>query len=390
MRLIGPIGLLGLLAACTDGEPAVEAVESGRPVALGVYVAKPLTTRADSTVLAETGIPFEKSIGVYAYYHDGSTWAADAAAEPPRNSPDFMFNQEAVNIGMEGYYRYSPLKYWPNETTDKLSFIAYYPYRDDCSVAADDPANEAGLQPLFTNSDTGLPTFSFVVKDDVKKQVDFLVSGLLPDLPNGTAAVWPGEPADRDELTVTDRVRFVFAHATAKVEFRIAVDEEVRKDLAYFTLHGISLTNIYKQGTLTPAYDDGTGNTTLTWSGHSDKHDYACKTTEAYLLLPQTLDNDARLSISYDMAFKSNGTTYTYDGSGNLVPTDDYVYTDRSSSVQLNTLKVTGTGAPLTAWLPNHHYVYTIRLGAYRIDFTGQVVGWGDEDDLDLAIPEDP
>ena len=90
------------------------------------------------------------------------------------------------------------------------------------------------------------------------------------------------------------------------------------------------------------------------------------------------LRDDAELIINYDLAFKSNGTTYTYDDKGNPVAVEEYKYNNRHSAVQLNTLKLSSSGTELTEWLPNHHYVYLIHIGAKRIDFTGIVVDWGD------------
>ncbi len=332
-------------------------------------------TRADSALLADHTIPAGQSIGVYAYYHDNTTWSSTS-------TPNFMCNQQATNIGLEQPFSYAPLKYWPNERDDKVSFIAYYPNTSNSSadVAA------LGLTALLANTSAGLPSFRFTVNDNVKQQVDFMVADLLPDLPNGTAAVTPGAPSDRDQLTVTDRVRFLFRHALAKIEFRVVVNEAARQDLAYYTLHGISLTNIHKAAQLTPAYTPPVapateGTTTFTWTDYDSPAatTYACKTTEAYLLLPQTLGDDAQLIVSYDLAFKSEGTTYTYDADGNPVPTEEYAYTGRTTTYQLNTLKRTGTATPISEWLPNHHYVYTLVIKPHRIAFTGQVVDWGEE-----------
>ncbi len=94
------------------------------------------------------------------------------------------------------------------------------------------------------------------------------------------------------------------------------------------------------------------------------------------------------LTFSYDITFKSDGTSYTYDGSGNLVAGQDYTYTN-SASIQLNTLKIAGTNTALTAWEANHYYIYTIRLRANRIEFTGQVVEWGDTVDPISVDPSD-
>ena len=360
-----------LLAACTAEETPVN---PARPITFTSYTAQPVT-RADSALLADNAIPAGRSIGVYAYYHDNATWS-DAAA------PNFMCNQQATNIGLDLPFSYDPLKYWPNENEDKVSFIAYYPYT--ANTAADIAA--LGITALLDKAGTGLPTFRFAVKDNVKQQVDFMVSDLLPNLPNGTAAVVPGEPAGRDDLTVTDRVRFIFRHAMSKIEFRVVVDPAVREDLAYFTIKGIQLTHIYDEALLTPTYTPPVapateGTTTLGWSDYSDSHQttYDCKTTEAYLLLPQTLGDAARLTVTYDLAFKSEGTTYTYDADGNPVPTEEYAYTSRSTTYQLNTLKLAGTTTPIDAWLPNHHYIYNLLINPHRIQFTGQVVEWGQE-----------
>ena len=220
IRLIGPIGLITLifLASCTAEVPQeLEGQPERKPVAFTVYTARPTATRPDAALLAEQGIPGGKSIGVYGYYHNNTTWS-DAA------TPNFMFNQQATNEGLNQPFTYSPLKYWPNEETDKVSFIAYYPYCD--GTAAQQTA--LGLTPLLANNGTGLPTFVFTVKDDAAEQVDFLVSQFLPDLPDS-----------RNNLTVNDRVHFYFLHATSKVEFRVEVDNAIKKDLAYFTLNSI-------------------------------------------------------------------------------------------------------------------------------------------------------
>lgn len=365
------IAMMVLMGGCTadEGETSVNA---SRPITFTSYTTQPVT-RADSALLADHTIPAGKSIGVYAYYHDNTTWSNVA-------TPNFMFNQQATNIGLEQPFSYSPLKYWPNENEDKVSFIAYYPYTSNSSA----DINTLGLTALLANTTAGLPTFRFAVNDNVKQQVDFMVSDLLPNLPNGTTAVSPGAPNGRDDLTVTDRVRFLFRHTLAKIEFRVIVDEDVRKDLAYYTLRGISLTNINKEAQLTTSYTSPVapateGTTAFAWTGQATPTTYACKTSEAYLLLPQSLDDGAQLTVNYDIAFKSEGTTYTYDANGNPVPTEEYAFTNRTTTYQLNTLKLSGTTTPISEWLPNHHYIYNFVIKPHRIEFTGQVVEWGQE-----------
>ena len=367
--------------------------EQSRPVSFATYVSQPQATRADSALMAVNEIPVGKSIGVYAYYHDDSTWAEDDATAPKNTVPNFMCNQKVTNDGNGQAFTYSPIKYWPNEETDKVSFIAYYPYSH-----SGEEQTATGVSSFLHNLGnavpygSGLPVFRFSVKDDVKRQVDFMISDLIPDLPQSRATD-PNPGNEFNNLTITDRVRFNFKHALSKVEFRIVVDEAVRKSLAYFTLNSITITNIYNEALLTTSYTPATPPdideaTTLTWSDYRNSHktDYDCKTTEAYLLMPQTLRNDARLTVTYDLTFKSDGTTYTYDGSGNPVATEEYSYGNRTTTVQLNTLKLSGTSTPITAWEPNHHYVYYLVIRPLRIDFTAQVVYWGQSIYQDLIL----
>ena len=134
----GLLLLAALLISCAKESSVVDTPEvkqptqptqpAATPIALSAYTAKPTVagTRADQGLLAEGGIPNNMSIGVYAYYHQGSgntpgAWSASA-------TPNFMFNQQATNDASVDGFSYSPLKYWPNTPEDKLSFFGYYPY----------------------------------------------------------------------------------------------------------------------------------------------------------------------------------------------------------------------------------------------------------------------
>ena len=367
------IGLICLLAC--SSEETTRTASQMRPIAFGdAYTAEP--TRSSTAYSTEQGLSEGQSIGVYAYLHDNSTWSNEAV-------PNFMWNQQATCEEKGGNFNYSPLKYWPNESSDKVSFIAYFPYTAESPGNPESPAypdNATGLQTLLTNEGTGLPTFNFTVKDDVDDQVDFLLSELLPNLPNGTSGVSPSNASDRSELTVVDRVHFLFHHMTSKVEFRISADPEVRRDIAHFHLNSLSVSNLYNNGLLIPTYSAGT--TTYQWTEHTTKHgvnptySFPVTTYVPYLLMPQTIEDEVELSLDYTITFKSDGTTYHYEGT---TPVADEEYTYRNTAtLQLNTMLKSGSSDPLDEWLPNHHYVYNIRLRANRIEFTGQVVEWGD------------
>lgn len=370
------IGLICLMA-CSSEETTRTAETAGstlRPVAFKeAYTVQP--TRSSAKFTATAGIPVGQSMGVYAYLHNTETrnYSAD--------SPNFMWNQKATRQEETEPFTYAPLKYWPNDENSKLSFIAYFPY---CNGADDDGTDEdiasTGITPRLTNSGTGLPTFDFTVKNAIGDQVDFLVSDVLPNMPKSRDTDDdPGLPFN--DLTITDRVQFLFKHMTAKVEFRIVADAKIRKDIVKFHLTTLSVSNLYKSGRLTPSYDKETGVTSFNWSNQATKQGYDFKTYEPQLLMPQTIGDDVELNLSYNITFKSDGTSYRYEGS-TPVAEQDYTYSNEAS-LQLNTMKLTDTDIPLTTWEPNHHYIYTIRLRANRIDFEGEVVDWGEYKTLD-------
>jgi hypothetical protein len=375
-------------ASTSDMDANQGGASKQRAVAFTAYTASALsTTRADDPSVVKR-IADGESMGVYAWYHPHSTWAADFAAD--QVVPNFMWNQQATRHDDLDAFVYSPLKYWPNGESDKLSFMAYYPYTPESPGQPETPlaypGNPSGLQTLLANNVSGLPTFRFTVKDAYDSQVDFLVSDLITDLPQSRDT--EGDPGTAfHDLSITDRVCFVLRHALSKVEFRIVADPEVRKDLVRFRLNSLGITNIYKDGLLTPSYAPLTGQTTLTWTAQTTTHDYAFVTYEPWLLMPQTLSSDAMLNLDYEMTFKSDGTTFHYEGAS-LVTDQDYTYANSNASLRLNTLCLAGTDTPLTVWLPNHHYVYVIRLRANRIEFTGEVVDWGDTESFSSELEE--
>lgn len=412
---VGFFLLAALLTGCAKESSVVDSPEvkqptqptqpAQTPIALSAYTAQPIaTTRADKDFLAEGGIPNGTSIGVYAYYHPGTDSDGDGDIENGAWSddatPNFMFNQLATNDADKDGFSYSPLKYWPNTPEDKLSFFGYYPYTTN--LVGSSPSDTRGIALKKGSDDAGLPAFELTVSDDVTKQVDFLISDLLTDLPNGTSAVSPSSATDRSSLTIVDKVRLLFHHATSKVTIRIAVDDAIREDFMSMTISNLELTNIWRKGTVTPAYNTLTGETTINVTEDTtDPEHYQTTYTivkadpdpektinhikDCCLMLPQTLayvENDAantaNLNITYSVTLRSHGTVYTYDDDGNPVETDHYTY-GNTVSLPLKDMKRPNNGPAIEAWDPNHHYIYTIRLTAKRIEFTGQVVEWGQE-----------
>ena len=272
-------------AACTqtdidnsilNPEQAFEAANN--QVAFSTYMGRRgQQTRAGATgsINTDTLKKSNYGFGVFAYYTGTAKYAQNTKA-------NFMYNQEVKwakgaayegYIGGEGtgddagYWKYEPIKYWPNEidqnpdtnTPDddqdndasnnqaygsglyggNVSFFAYAPY-----VAASSLSGETegiikmnGVQSLSGNTKVQNPTIEYVVPAQGKDAVDLLwgtASGTAKGVTGADNAGITGDPSSTDAYTkavlegytvnanltkqkTTGTVGFAFKHALAKV-----------------------------------------------------------------------------------------------------------------------------------------------------------------------------
>lgn len=71
------------------------------------------------------------------------------------------------------------MKYWPNTTTDKLSFFAYAPYVDESAAGGSNPSFQG-------NTVAGFPKLTYTVPTTEADQIDLLCLRPVdePDLRN--------------------------------------------------------------------------------------------------------------------------------------------------------------------------------------------------------------
>ena len=165
-----------------------------------------------------------KGFGVFAFYTEDDSWAVAQAT-----SPNFMNNQKVTGTAGESgtVWGYSPLKYWPNNPDDKVSFFAYAPYIESQTAVG-----------------SKLP---FKVATDVDNQVDLSWS--------------TSNTTDLDRNT--KKVTFNFNHALARIGFTVKMSEEgsntLPKDVKII-VEEVSVGKFYSEGKL-----DLSANT-ATWS----------------------------------------------------------------------------------------------------------------------------
>ncbi len=213
------------------------------------------TTRVDGSYNTGTAIPSGQHFGVYAY----ETGTAAFDIDVPGTA--FMDNQQVAHDGT-----YSPIRYWVPESN--MSFLAYYPH------------NGAGI------TYTGGKTLGFIVNNDITSQVDLMYATPLTDKIAGTA------------------LNFDFKHALTRVTF----SAKLKSGNIPIQITKIEISGVKNKGNLditsgTWSDFDGVGTYTFTLdniiSSSTIATDFTELTSQTQLLLPQTLDNNAKVTISY-------------------------------------------------------------------------------------------
>lgn len=162
-------------------------------IQFGTYVGRDAQSRAASI---DGSILESKGFGVFAYY----TGTDNFGNGSPLN---YMRNQEVRFTN--SVWTYSPIKYWPNNENDKISFFAYAPYWNASTSAI----NISGIP---ASDATGNPLITFKVPTEVTDQVDLLYAN-QPNL---------------KKQDVNENIKFVFQHALARVGFKVEAMIDVK------------------------------------------------------------------------------------------------------------------------------------------------------------------
>jgi len=184
-----------LVAGCSQNE-ITEVRTGGNPtVGFDVYtgVATRGTDVSTTTMQGTCDETHYGGFGIMGYYTGSKNW--DEAKGTV--TPSFMFNQKVTYDTNANEWTYSPTKYWPNNTTDKVSFFAYAPYESNVS---------GGRVGIVTSQidDTGIPSIDFTLKEATK--IDEMVDLVVAEELNKTA---------QDEA-----IQFNFRHTLSKINFK--------------------------------------------------------------------------------------------------------------------------------------------------------------------------
>ena len=180
-----------LLSACSSSDPDVpgeEPAQSNVPVAFKAVSKWDMDTSTRLTEDEKGHLSFDdkESIGIFAYYNQNGVVST---------TPNFMNNQQATYSSSS--WNYSPVKYWPTNDNDNLSFYAYYPYR-----GSDDKDTIQAISSLEGDSKNPLK----IAYCCPKANIDLMASQKIENKKYST---------DTDG----DKVSFKFQHLLARVKF---------------------------------------------------------------------------------------------------------------------------------------------------------------------------
>lgn len=237
---IGSLALLALMASCSSSNDDLNGgatQENNIPVTFSSYLGKTATSRAGTAgTITTDGANSTTSLqtegfGLFATYTDNAEYTA-------ATGPNFMYNTKVSTKD----WTYSPLRYWPNETSttnadgkgatsegvDRLSFFAYAPYVEATATTGAVTENTVGITALTANNATTDPKVTYVVADDPSKSVD-LLWGVVPagttkwsNVTGTDIDIAEGKPyLNLIKPKTNQKVNLLFKHALAKLNLNV-------------------------------------------------------------------------------------------------------------------------------------------------------------------------
>lgn len=358
--MMGMFALAALAMTSCSMNDEISSAAKDQEVVFGTYVGRDAQTKAHVEDL--TGLQGH-GFGVYAYYTGQDKY------NYTDNPANFMRDQHVQYSGDQ--WVYAPVKYWPNNIGDMISFFAYAPYGDTNIAPAD-------------NGVKGDPYVVFGVNSKVASQVDLLYSDT--------------ENIDKTKPALGETIGFNFAHALSRIGFQVQVQPDLQNGdvtgdpdddtqgngtLAANTVVAVTdvklIGSFYKQGKLN--LNGGS------WTA-------VAASDETYALTSEDFDNNVATQVLTGEQVLNNKDGYVM-----IIPKDksmtqqiQVTYTvtttdtnlDGGKSVVTNTI----TSAPFGIdFEQGKAYTFSLHLGLNSVKFTASVSDWVDGGDIAVNVP---
>lgn len=357
--MMGMFALAALAMTSCSMNDEISSAAKDQEVVFGTYVGRDAQTKAHVEDLA--GLKGH-GFGVYAYYTGKDKY------NYTDNPANFMRDQYVRYS--DGQWVYAPVKYWPNNIGDMISFFAYAPYGD------------TNITPAADNVE-GDPYVNFVVNSTVASQVDLLYSST--------------NNIDKTKPALGETIGFNFAHALSRIGFQVQVQPDLKNDdtttadddtqgngsLAANTV--VAVTKVELIGSF---YKSGK----LNLNGGSWTAVAASK--ETYALISKDFDNNVATQVLTGEQVLNNKDGYVM-----IIPKDKsmtqqikvtYTVTTTDANLEGGNSVITNT---ITSeefgidFLQGKAYTFSLHLGLNSVKFTASVSDWVDGGDIAVNVP---
>jgi hypothetical protein len=356
--------------------------QESNAITFGTYVGRDAKTRA--TALDLTGLQ-TTGFGVFAFYSNETVNEYNNITPLSNFTPNFMYNQQVTwsETPDPDAWVYAPVKYWPNEASDKLTFFAYAPYST---------GSTNNISDFTAKTATGDPTLTFTVNSTATAQTDLLYADANAYT---TPTVLPGLK-NLGKQTIGGKVNFPFKHALSRIGFNVEVmadvvtgasgtlDTETVVSVQKVELMGnFASSNTFnfaagswvgtaKTTAADPAYSLETANfetfATTAGTGVTTAKTQLNKADSYLMIIPKEFKDADLLKIK---------VTYT-------VTTADDALANASGSVITNVIE----SVPFAfLFVAGKAYSFNLHLGLTSVKFNATVTGWDTESETVVNVP---
>lgn len=380
--------IAGLLAAIISCSKVTIVEEADDLVGFDTFALRTASSKAGDSYIggsktATTNIPVDSKFGVFAYLHKGNSstgTVGEWSSTVNENRSNLMLNywvqrQEPTPGTYTYYYPRSEWRYWPKNTTDRISFFAYYPYAANAFEVGEDAESDGTGITLqdpeddhygYAHNPVGFPKFKFVVNTDASRQVDFMISDMCLN-----------QSKKADYLTGEGDVKFTFHHMLSQIRIKkidfVLDNDAVQIDSVQFKFLGVPVSGICTPSIISSP--DGRGNAAMAfnWSGfNSNNSEFtttfydesgtdAEKRAAVMLMIPHQFDVDDPNKDVVEVTFRVNREDYLGNG-------EYYTYKGH--------LRTSLSAGGLTGWERNKIYNYSITVTLNAIEFSVETEDW--------------
>lgn len=376
------------LSSCTSDETlAQDPANEGDVLSFDTYMG--INARA-TEVLDDARLKID-GFGVFAYDQGTSEILSYVKGNI---KPNFMLNEKIEWNSTDERWEYSPVKYWPNNVNNMLSFYAYAPFDADLKTITHNPH-------LVQNSIYNGPAIEYVIPSTLSKGVDLCwganatVDIATPAADPETAPVnYYKNPSTgaTQHVSTNGKIKFLFKHATSRLDFNLqifndvitdgsghddaafggAIDKNTRISIKSLKLIG----NVASKGVLS-LYDGS-------WDAQYE--------TQVLDLTPYL--NTKMQNIGYTGAaeeipmFGDDEYLYIIPGANYRIQIEYWVNTYDTEDPDNTTLtKNTITSEAVFDAEQGKAYKYHLNLGMTTVKFDAEIEGWGEENDSEVDLP---